>query len=360
MSIKTLQISNLRNISQLSLEFGTSNNIIIGENGSGKSSVLEAIHFLGLGRSFRSHMAKRIIQYNQQNLSVFAKLYSNDAIGIEKTDSGLSTIRINGENQTSSAELANLLPLLLINPDSYQLLGSGPRFRRQFLDWGVFHVEQQFIHTWRRAHQATKQRNQCLKQGLSPNQVHAWNQELQAASEKLDQWRTQYISLFLPIFNSLITRFLDLPINLNYQRGWAKDKSLGQVLEDSYPRDKQLTYTQFGPHRADLQITHKKMPVFQLLSRGQQKLLLFALKLAQGIVLRDINQRRCIYLIDDLAAELDANKRSLVADVLAELEAQVFVTGIEEQALNSLIQRPNSEIFDVNTLIPALNDEIPA
>ncbi len=117
-----------------------------------------------------------------------------------------------------------------------------------------------------------------------------------------------------------------------------------------------MKYTQYGPHRADLAITYQKMPVFHLLSRGQQKLLLFALKLAQGLVLRHVRDRCCIYLIDDLAAELDANKRALVADVLAELEAQVFVTGIEQQALTALSNRSESQCFHMNDILKPVMD----
>src|SRR5690606_36363040 len=149
--ISRLEISRLRNISELQVEPAPGINIIHGDNGSGKSTLLEAIYLLGLGRSFRSNRLDSLIQWNEEEAVIYASLQDGPAIGLSKSRRRGHTLKISGEKQRGLLEAARLLPLQILNSEAFLLLEGSPKVRRQFLDWGVFHVEHDFIDKWRRA-----------------------------------------------------------------------------------------------------------------------------------------------------------------------------------------------------------------
>ena len=143
MYLDKLQVRNVRAIQNADLQFSPSINIVTGINGSGKTSLLESIYLLGVGRSFRSNQIKSIINNNSDDLTVYGKLSKPgaDSLGISRDKSGKFKVRINNIDQNKLSSLARYLPVLVITPDSYKLLTSGPQHRRQFLDLSVFHVE---------------------------------------------------------------------------------------------------------------------------------------------------------------------------------------------------------------------------
>jgi DNA replication and repair protein RecF len=351
MSITRLEIHNLRNLIKIASDINSRFNLIYGQNGSGKTSLLEAIHYLGLGRSFRTHLNSRAINNESDSMAIFGQIANSEniiPIGIERTRNGEGRIRIHGENVNSTAELAKLLPIQFINAEAHRSLLTSPKHRREFLDWGVFHVEHSFFPVWLRSHRALKQRNAALRNKAPLPQIQLWDRELAVTATELNQLRENYINQFTPTFLDIL-RFL-LPehiTNLNYQQGWPRGADLEQVLRDSVERDLQLGYSQFGPQRADLLLTVSKTPVQDILSQGQQKLLAYALRLSQGVLLQKQVNKKCVYLIDDLPAELDQTKQSLVAKILIELNTQVFVTGIERAQLMKLFPAGNSKMFHV-------------
>jgi DNA replication and repair protein RecF len=352
MSLVRLEISNFRNLLDLKIEPLPIFNIIHGENGSGKTSIFEAIYFLGLGRSFRHHLVNRIINYDAEKLSVFAltNSYNNitNAIGIEKDRDGKSRIKMNGENIQSTAALAELLPIQLINPDSYYLLTAGPKHRRQFLDWGVFHVEPSFFSEWKRVQRILKQRNAALRSSSHIAHIHSWDIEFAAASNAIETLRKSYIEKLNPIFQQVIAELLEIPdLILDYRCGWDTERDLQDVLRESLPRDQQLGYTQFGPQRSDIRIYSNNFLAQDIFSRGQQKLLICGLRLAQGMLLRELTQKKCIYLIDDLAAELDAKHRKRIMELLVSLQSQVFVTATNPHDLKDLVNIAETRMFHV-------------
>lgn len=347
MSIQTLKVSHFRNLSAVQLEPCPSFNFIYGNNGSGKTSLLEAIYLLSLGRSFRTHLSHRLIQRDCEHLIVHASLSLSTQIGVEKHSDGKTRIRVDGENKYSAAELARRLPLLLINPDVYKILEGGPKDRRRFLDWGVFHVEPEFLTCWQRAQKVIKQRNTLLRFNGSQQEILLWDRELCDVAMQLDRMREDYFLQFKKVFVDVLALLLDEPVSIRYYRGWPKEKSLEEALKDTLLRDKSLGYTQCGPHRADIKLLCNNISVADVLSRGQQKVLGCALQLAQGKLLKEIRDKHCIYLIDDLAAELDPQKREVLMEALVQLNSQVFITAIEESTVNELSHFSSNKMFHV-------------
>lgn len=353
MSLALLAVNNLRNLVDVKFHPAERFNLFHGANGSGKTSLLEAIYFLGLGRSFRSRLNARVIQHGATHFSLFSQIQCGSQllpVGVERHTNGDSRIRVAQENARSIVEVTRILPIQLLNPDSRFLLLGSSKLRRQFIDWGVFHVEPSFLKHWQHAQRALKQRNAALKSHAAKALVRLWDAELNSAAQLLNQQRKNYVTEFMTVFSTIINGFLatDNAISLQYKPGWDESQDLDQVLEKSLPRDLQLGYTQYGPHRADLLIrVDRTLPAQDVLSQGQQKLVVYALHLAQGILLKQQTHKRCVYLLDDLAAELDAESRRKVALALSEIDAQVFVTGVDRQALRELEQISGSKLFHV-------------
>jgi len=340
MSIHQLSVTGLRNLEPVTLHFSPKINILFGDNGSGKSSLLEAIYLLSLARSFRSSKIQTLIQHSATQTIVFAKLmaeaeHAAKKIGIKRSRQGEFEIRINEESIKTIAQLARAVPLQLLNSDSFLLLEGAPKFRRQFLDWGVFHVEHSFHSQWGRMQTSLKQRNSWLRHAIMDRQLLAsWDKEFCTASESIDQARQQYIAQLKPVFEKTLDSLIKLPeLTISYYRGWDRESSLQGVLDNSLERDRVLGYTQAGPQRADIRIKVAGHNAIEILSRGQQKLVVCALKLAQGYLLAQQMQQQCIYLIDDLPAELDQEHRKALSKLLEELNCQAFITGTDKETL---------------------------
>jgi len=340
MSLSRVSVTAVRNLHPVTLLPSPRINLLFGANGSGKTSVLEAIHLLALARSFRSTRLQPVIQYEQAACTVFGQVMLDSerqcSVGVSRQRDGEFLIRIDGENARSAAQLAEVLPLQLINPDSFRLLEGAPKVRRQFLDWGVFHVEPRFLPVWQRLQKALKQRNSLLRRGtLDAVSVAAWDRELTAASGQIDEFRRAYILSLKPVFERILAELVDLPgLTLSYYRGWDKDRELSEVLAASLLRDRQLGHTHSGPQRADLRLRLGNHNAAEILSRGQQKLVVCALRIAQGHLLSQVRLNQCVYLVDDLPSELDEQHRKALCRLLEELKCQVFITCVNQELLS--------------------------
>lgn len=350
MYLRQLRIQHLRNIASANLEFDPSLNLIIGENGSGKTSLLEAIYLIGTAKSFRSQSHQHIIQGQSEYLLVFARLLDEAGqltqIGIEKSHKG-TRLHINSRPSQSSAELASHLALQLVNQSSFQLIDQGPRLRRRFLDWGLFHVKPRFFDCWKRYYHVLKQRNSLLKQHKPATQLDAWNLQLAQLADELGQYRHRYIEELTPIFVNYLQRLGNQQtISLRYSPGWNESRPFLDVLQEDRIRDSRKGFTHSGPHRADLGVFCENMTAEQRLSRGQQKTLVTALQLAQAEHLHRSTGKYCIVLVDDLAAELDSEHQRLFIEALADSGSQVFITATDaDEAITALW--PTKKVFHV-------------
>ncbi|MBF9001052.1 DNA replication/repair protein RecF [Vibrio nitrifigilis] len=351
MPLTRLVIQQFRNIQACDIDLSSGFNFLIGPNGSGKTSVLEAIYLLGHGRSFKSSITGRVIKNECQELFVHGRFLNPDQfelpIGINKQRDGSTEVKIGGQSGQKLAQLAQVLPLQLIHPEGFDLLTDGPKQRRAFIDWGVFHSEPAFFEAWGRFKRLNKQRNALLKTATIYRELSYWDQELARLAEQIDGWRRVYVEQISEVAQTLCGEFLpEFEIGLKYYRGWEKDTPYQDILANNFERDQHLGYTFSGPNKADLKIKVNGTPVEDVLSRGQLKLMVCALRVAQGQHLTDLTGKQCIYLIDDFASELDSQRRKRLADCLKSTGAQVFVSSITKSQVADMIES-NSKMFHV-------------
>lgn len=325
MTLAELRITGLRNITSAHLHFHPHINLISGNNGSGKTSLLEAIYLLGTGHSFRSRDLPALITYQHDYLALFARNFLHQEISLQKSLHQTTLAKIQGALCQSSSELATFLPVQLIYQNMFQFLDEGPALRRMTLDWGMFHVEHDYHAIWKDYRRALKQRNALLKQSAALSLITPWDLVLSELADRMDCMRSAYVSSLNHVFCELVKELGDLNCHLSYYRGWDRkneNKPLFEILQNSFSRDGYRQYTHYGAHHADLLISTEQGLAKHGFSRGQQKLILLALKLSQASLL----PKPCLFLMDDLASELDEHSIEQVCRLLNKVQGQIYLT----------------------------------
>lgn len=345
--IERLNVSGLRNLVQVQLELSSGFNLFHGENGSGKTSLLESVYLLSRGKSFRSGQTDTLINADGGEAVVFARLSGGQQLGVSRKRGDKQTLKLDGVQQSNWDRVTSILPVLVLDAGTFALLEGGPKARRQYLDWGVFHVEPGFILAWRRFRKALANRNQLLKQSVPDfDELDAWDREFSAAGEAIHLARSAYVDLVLPYFRRVYEQIAGeraLDLSINYSKGWGEG-SLASTLETSRRQDLKYKATQAGPQRGDLGISLGNRSAVDVLSRGQQKILITALKIAQGQLYSDGRDRRCIYLIDDLPAELDKVNREEVLACIGRMDSQCLVTCVAKSDLQECLSGANEVV----------------
>ncbi len=337
--LQHLHIERLRLIESLTLDDLQQVNVFCGANGSGKTSILEAIYLLATGRSFRTHLLKPMIAHQQKDLLVFAQ-GQHFRFGMQRPLHADPILKLNGEVITQQSEFARLLPVQVIDPEGLAVLDSGSKPRRQLLDWLMFHVEPQFHPQWLRYQRALKQRNALLKMPrLDPIQLTAWEAELAAHGEQLHQMRSQVFAEWMPHLHELCAQLLpDIAISCQYHAGFDTSQPLIESLAASRERDRERGHTSLGAHRADLSFKTALGVAEDSLSRGQKKLLIVSLRLSQLRLLRQ-QQRTTVVLLDDLTAELDRAAQQRLLSLLLALDSQIFLTTLALEPILTPLQQ---------------------
>lgn len=340
MALSRLLINHFRNLTTVDLDLSHGFNFLVGANGSGKTSLLEAIFYLGHGRSFKSHISNRIIHYDQDHFLLFGAVEEAKhhwSVGLQKNRQGDTTLKINGEDGKKISDLAHLLPMQVITPEGLTLLNGGPTYRRAFLDWGLFHQHPEFYHHWANLKRLLKQRNAALAQVRSYVELRPWDIELAKLAHIVSHMRADYAEALRPSIEQTCGFFLpEIEIRVSFYQGWEKESDYAEILAHGFERDRHIGYTMVGPQKADFRFKANGLPVEDILSRGQLKLLMCALRLAQGEYLIAQKARQCLFLIDDFASELDPTKRELLAHRLRQSGSQVFVTAITQDQLQQM------------------------
>ena len=224
-----------------------------------------------------------------------------------------------------------------MSAERFHLLYRGPQFRRQVIGWGVFHVEHDYRNTWQRFRRALKQRNSLLRRDrIDEAFLRVWDAEFVSLAEQINHYREQYLADLIPRISEVVAELSPLDgFEFKYYAGWDNTKKLSDVLLADRQRDLQGKTTHHGPHRADLRVRFSKQPARDLLSRGQIKILVTAMQVAQGYLYHEKTGCQCLYLLDDLPSELDIEHRQKVGELLYRLGAQAFITGVVREDLRS-------------------------
>ncbi len=343
MYLNSLRIRDLRCLQAIDLEPGPGLNVFVGDNGSGKTSLLEAVYLLSRGRSFRSAPQSRLIRNEAESLSVFSRVQDDDgqpfSIGLERDNEELR-FKLSSDPEARLIHLVRAMPVQLLDPTLHALFDEGPSQRRRFLDWGVFHVEHAFYPAWRRYSRALQQRNSALRSHASDQVIHAWDRDILTAATHVDATRKRYVDELNRVLPSFLQRFPNTAeIDIRYTPGWPRDMDYAQALNAGLQRDRQLGYTMHGPHRADLRIRWHGVKAEQRASRGEQKVLICCLMLAQAALLAGQGAKKPVLLVDDLAAELGPQYRQTLLEVITELGLQSFLTCLEETLISEAVEQ---------------------
>jgi len=340
--LNQLTIQNFRNCNSAHFALSSGLNLIIGNNAAGKTAVIEAIWLLATGRSFRSQKSQHLIQHNADSATVFSETQSSHnpthtyKIGLQKTLEN-TILRLDGETIKSQGPIAKRLPIQLLTPESHKLLEEGPKARRQFMDWGCFHQSDTFMPLWRNYQRGLKQRNHALKKRLPKEQVQLWDQALVENALQIDVIRQKYLEELTPYlvtFCQALMPEIEPEVVCQYRAGWPKTTDdLLALYQHNFAKESQLGHTQYGAHRADIRFKFNNQEAMYILSRGQQKLFVCALLLAQASLHEKVVNEPVIMLIDDLPAELDEIHRTKLLELLQILNIQHIITSTSDNLI---------------------------
>jgi len=344
MGVRQLRLTQFRNLQDQTLEFESDRILISGDNGSGKTSFLEALSVLHHHRSFRTHELKQAIQHGKDSFTLFGVI-NECSIGIQRNRQS-SRLRINQEDVSHVSALARIRPVQSITPERFHLLHGSPAQRRSYVDWMVFHVEPSFHQHWQSYRKTLQQRNVLLKQSAPLDQIRRWDKHLHEQGEALNHLRVNVVRKLEEILPYWLDQFKSLGMNeieCRWQKGWKSELSLAIALSESLQTDYKQGFTTVGPQRADLKLFLGKHPVQQVLSRGQLKRLIIALIHLQLKIVHEVSQVGMTLLLDDLNSELDEEGQRLILDSLDQPDLQVFISNISQhspkQWQNSELQR---------------------
>lgn len=346
MTLSELNIHHLRNIEIAQLKLHSKCNFFYGANGSGKTSLLEALYLLSSGHSFRTREISPLISQGESFLTVFARTFSDESISIQKSLSGPTQVKLNNQYCHSSSELARFLPCQVFYQDIFQIIDAGPSVRRSLLDWGMFHVKHSYHSIWKSYRSVLKQRNALLRQNAKPPAFVPWDAQLVELACELDTLRSDYFQQWSATFQEILLQLTDISCVIHYYKGWdrkSSGKSLTLILAEQLSSDLQRQYTSSGAHQADILFDLSSKKAKQLLSRGQQKIILIALKLAQASLL----STDCIYLLDDISAELDTEHFTSLLNYLCSVKGQLFITSLGLANLSLLKCKLESQFFSL-------------
>jgi DNA replication and repair protein RecF len=333
MPLGTFHAERFRCLAHIELELDPAVNLFVGPNASGKTSLLEAAFFLSRGRSFRSRRRDALIAYGADDFLLTGQTLDSVrpvSLGV-RGGRGATDWHVGGAPAAGIAATAEQFPAQIIDPEVHKLLEEGPGRRRRFLDWGVFHVEHQFLPNWRRYHQALRQRNAALKQDADDNALAAWEQELGSSGEILAAQRDAYLARLATPLARMGTALLGAPIRLQHHRGWHAGVPLLEALARDRRRDRRYRATQTGPHRGDVVVQVEDRAAKDHVSRGQQKLVAAGLMLAQLEVQEVQRPGRSALLLDDPAAELDGENLARLMALVRKATAQLWVTSLQPE-----------------------------
>lgn len=342
MSLVRLTSQNFRNLASGSIQLHPKLNFFIGDNGSGKSSLLESLFFIGHGKSFRTSKGEHLVTHDRNEFVINVKDDNNLQLGISKDFvKGTTQVRVNGESHNRLSILAQNIAVQIVTPESFKLFFGGAKERRRFVDLGMFHVKQSFPALWRDFAKLLKQRNAQIRNKVKPQELSFWNTSFAQYSEQVSALREEYVTLLAEQLTDCLKLLLPEVadgVTISYGKGWPQKKALLEYLIESYEREYLYGYTLYGAHKFDIKFLYGRQPIETQLSRGQQKLFLLALTFAQANLIAKVNRVKPILLIDDIGAELDVKSRSLLFSLIEITNCQALITAIDKNVLEAFLK----------------------
>ena len=331
MLLRQLTCETFRSFDHLCVEFNDGLQRVTGENGSGKSSLLEAIVYSTTGRSFRSARSSHLVSHGADLFRIWLDLPNDRTLAVEKHSSGRSVLRSNESVVRSITEFARLLPIIFIDTHTHRLFSEEAKHRRQLIDWMMFHVKHQAYQDWLQYQQALKQRNECLKQGGYG--IEVWDELLDKYGTTVSEVRSEIYHEWRKIFDAMAIPF-DWTGDLGYKRGWADDITLLESLRQTKQNDMRRGFTTTGAHRFDIIVQEYDNMAYHVLSQGQQKVLNGFMRIAAAEYVKVHAQKPSLWLIDDLPAELDTKRQDSWLKQLENGQDQVIITALPQTKMD--------------------------
>lgn len=355
MFLKKIVVNNVRNIKEAVLEPEENINLIVGENGSGKTSLLESIDILSRGRSFRSNKIAEVQRKNTNSMAIGGIL--DNGIKIQyKRENAKVRLYLNSNETKKQSDVSKNIAVQSIYPNSHQLIEGPPSERRSYLDWGLFHVEQNYRDLWSEYTKTLKQRNEALKS--QKGNLAPWTEKLAASGEKITSSRKAYFENITKGFFDYFEEFLphannETPlsskaISLYFSPGWdINQSSLFDAIEKNLKKDLEKGFTSVGPHCADIRLKLGETDACKIISRGQQKLIVCALLMAQFKDYNEKTSNKSIIIIDELASELTLELQAKVLEKLLDAKSQVFISALTDSSLAEILSDFGASVFHV-------------
>lgn len=359
MFIEDLSLINFKNIAQAELRFSPDLNCFIGNNGAGKTNLMDAIYYLSFCKSFLNAADLQNIRHNEEFFVIQGKYQrsgSEENIYCALKKGQKKQFKRNKKEYKKLSEHIGLLPLIVITPSDIDLIMGGSEERRRFVDTVISMYDQHYLDSLIRYNRALLQRNNLLKQFAANHTFNAetieiWDDQLVHYGQFIHEGRKQYIEKFIPVFQNYYEMIAgeNEPIGLEHQ-SQLYEHNFAELLKDSRPKDRIMQFTTVGPHKDDIEFRLGDYPIKKLGSQGQKKTFLVALKLAQYNFVKDISGITPILLLDDIFDKLDKFRVEEIVKLVANDHfGQIFITDTNREHLDQIIGRVNAEtrIFTV-------------
>lgn len=353
MHIKELSVINFKNLEQVELKFSPKLNCFIGNNGVGKTNLLDGIYYLSFCKSYFNSVDSQNIRHEEEFFVLqgqYNRLDEDENIycGFQKGQK--KKFRRNKKEYKRLSEHIGLLPLVMISPSDTSLIMGGSDERRKFMDSVISQNDRQYLDQLIRYNRALLQRNNLLKyfaanRVFEPDNLDVWDAQLVMLGEKINKRRQEFLGELQPIFQ----KYYDFisggyeQVTLEYQSQLNEGDFEGQ-LKEALSRDRVLQFTSVGIHKDDLELKLGDFPMKKLGSQGQKKTYLVALKLAQFDFIRSVNEAMPILLLDDIFDKLDGDRvEKIVKLVSGNTFGQIFITDTNREHLDQIIPRVGAD-----------------
>lgn len=347
MYLKNITLCNFKNYEEIELNFNPKINCIVGNNGSGKTNLLDAIHYLSFSKSFLNSYDSLNIRHNQDFFAIHGH-YSHDentfSVSCVQNRNSHKVFKYNKKEYPKISEHIGKIPLIIISPSDHELIQSGSEIRRKFLDSIISQSDKEYLDNLIRYNKSLEQRNKLLKQDfIDASLLEVFNMQLCKYAEPIHNKRKEFISKINPIFKKYYN-FISCnkeedclyDANIAYTSDLDND-SMDNLLKLSVEKEKYLQYTTVGVHKDELKfLFSENLLIKKFGSQGQQKSFLIALKLAQLEYIKNIRNINPILLLDDIFDKLDKSRALKLIEFLGSHEGQIFLSDTDYERIKHI------------------------